>query len=131
VAQGDAHGLARKIVDVMDDAERYERLSSASVGAARRAASLDFARLYSGVVTGTLAPEFSPEPTLGDARRLLGLMVFFAERSHRRGRASAADGSAVGARLWGSAAPIGRAALRRLPGLRPLAHRAKQWLRLG
>jgi hypothetical protein len=81
------------------------------------------------VVTGTLPPEFSPEPTLADARQLLGLFVFFAERARRRGRTAASGGSEVGARLWQSAAPLGRATLTRLPGLRPLAHRAKRWLR--
>ncbi|MFT4228882.1 MAG: hypothetical protein QM602_01170, partial [Microbacterium sp.] len=70
-----------------------------------------------------------------DARRLLGLMVFFAERSRRRGSAcrGAADvpDSRLGTRIWRSAAPAGKAALRRIPGLRPLAHRAKIWMRVG
>ena len=66
--------------------------------------------------------------SLGLARQLLGLMVFFAERSQRRDRSIRAGGSLLGARLWDSAAPIGRATLQLLPGLRPLAHRAKLWL---
>ena len=129
VPQSDARGLARKIAELIGDPDRYARLSQASVEAARRARSYDFAELYRGVVTDALPPEFSPEPTLGDARELLGLMVFFAERSRGRGRASGSGNSPVGVRLWNSAAPIGRATLKRLPGLRPLAHRAKQWLR--
>ncbi|MCH6231729.1 glycosyltransferase [Microbacterium sp. CFH 31415] len=126
VPQADARGLARQIADLLYDPERYTALSRASVEAAERTSSFDFAELYRGVVTGTLPPGLSPEPTLADARELLGLMVFFAERSRGRGRARPAS---VSARLWESAAPIGRATLQRLPGLRPLAHRAKKWLR--
>ncbi|GAA3906779.1 glycosyltransferase [Microbacterium invictum] len=129
VPQGDARGLAGQIADVIGDTERYARLSRTSLDAAQRALTYDFAQLYRGVVTGTLGPEFSPEPTLSDARELLGLMVFFAGRAQRRGRTSTPDSSALGARLWKSAAPIGRATLTRIPGLRPLAHRAKGWLR--
>lgn len=129
VPQGDARGLAGETADLIDHPERYEHLSRASVEAARRAAAHDFAELYRGVVTGTLPAEFSPEPTLDDARQLLGLMVFFAERSHRRKRTSADSGTSVGARIWDSAAPMGKATLKRLPGLRPLAHRLKGWLR--
>lgn len=129
VPQGDARGLAGQIADVIGDTERYALLSRASVDAAHRALSYDFAELYRGVVTGTLPPEFSPEPTLSDARELLGLMVFFAGRAQRRERAGIADNSALGTRLWQSAAPLGRATLARIPRLRPLAHRAKGWLR--
>lgn len=127
-SQGDAGALARSIADLLDDPERYERASHASLEAAQRAGRYDFAQLYRGVVTGSLPPEFSPEPTLHDARELLGLIVVFAERSHRTDGARSSEASATGARLWESAAPLGRAALERFPGLRPLAHRAKQWL---
>lgn len=129
VPQGDARGLARQIVDATSDAERYAHLSGASREAAERARSYDFAQLYRGVVTGTLAAEYSPAPTLDDARNLLGLMVFFSARARGR-RVPAADASGWGSRLWQSASPLGRATLRRVPGLRPLAHRAKGWLGL-
>lgn len=128
VAQGDAHGLAGRIAGLMGDPARYAQLSAASVAAARRTYDADFAQLYRDVVSGTLPARYSPEPTLTDARQLLGLMVFFAERSHRDGRAIEARDSSFGAKLWQSAAPVGRATLQRMPGLRPLAHRAKQWL---
>lgn len=131
VPQGDARGLARAVADVMGAPERYARMSRDSVDAARRALSFDFAELYRGVVTGTLPPESSPEPTLADARELLRLTVFFAERSRRAGRGRSQPPTELGARLWTSGAPMGRAVLRRLPGLRPLAHRAKKWLRGG
>ncbi len=134
VPQGDARGLAQQISEVLADPQRYRRLSIASVEAAGRALDYDFGGLYQGAITGTLPPEFSPEPTLADADDLLGLMVFFAERANKRGRVaqtaeSTADPSAAGARLWQAAAPAGREALKRLPGLRPLAHKAKGWLR--
>ncbi|MFT4230895.1 MAG: glycosyltransferase, partial [Microbacterium sp.] len=120
VPQGDAQRLAREIADLACDAERYARVSQSAVAAAQRALDHDFAQLYRGVVTDTLPPPFSPEPTLADARRLLGLMVFFAERSRRRGsaRRGAADvpDSRLGTRIWRSAAPAGKAALRRIPG---------------
>ena len=130
--QGDARILAREIVSAMADADGWRRRSDASVVAAQRALAYDFGQLYRGVVTGTLPSEYSPEPTMDDARQLLGLMVFYAERATRRGAASApsgsADPSAAGARLWNAAAPVGKQALKRLPGLRPLAHRMKGWL---
>lgn len=129
VAQGDARGLARAAADLIDEPQRYATLSQASMDAAERAQDYDFARLYRDIVEGTVPPEFSPEPTLEDARQLLGLMVFYAERSH--GHRALAGASSVSARLWQSAAPLGKATLRRVPGLRPLAHRAKRWLRLG
>jgi len=129
VPQGDARGLAAAIADAVGDPERYARLSRASVDAAQGAYADDFAQLYQDVVAGTLPEEFSPQPTFDDARQLLALMVFFSERSHGRARERTPVDSALGARLWQSAAPIGRATLQRLPGLRPLAHRAKGWLR--
>jgi len=131
VKQGDARGLARAVADLVGDAEHYLRLSGASTDAAVRAVSYDFAQLYEGVVTGTLPSEFSGrQPTFAEARQLLGLVVFFAERAKgaRRGTGAPSDGSA-GARLWKSAAPAGRRVLKLIPGLRPLAHRAKGWLR--
>lgn len=125
--QGDARGLATRIADVLADPERYSRLSQASLEAAERARAYDFGQLYRQVVTGTLSAEFTPQPTLDDARQLLGLMVFFAQRG--RGRMpSAAAPSTWSQRVWQAAAPLGRATLRRIPGLQPLAHRAKRWL---
>ncbi|WP_433674935.1 glycosyltransferase [Microbacterium gorillae] len=133
VAQGDAAGLARQISEVLGDADRYRELSDASLTAAARALDYDFAALYTSVVEGSLPAEFSPAPTMEDAQQLLGLMVFFAERAPRRGREGTSQGtvdqSSLGVRVWQSAAPLGRATLARVPGLRPLAHRAKGWLR--
>ncbi|WP_336631576.1 MULTISPECIES: glycosyltransferase [unclassified Microbacterium] len=125
--QGDAAGLARRISDIARDPERYLALSRAATEAAAQATGYDFAHLYQDLIAGSLPAEFSPEPSLDDASRLLGLMAFFAEKSHRRGRSTTSDAS-IAARLWQSASPAGRATLRRLPGLRPLAHRLKKWL---
>ncbi|WP_186307538.1 glycosyltransferase [Microbacterium sp. 1.5R] len=127
VPQGDARGLALRLAEMLEDPELYARLSRASQQAATRAREHDFASLYRDVVAGELAAEFSPSPTLDDAHDLLGLLVFFAERADGRAVAPADSGSR-GQRVWRSAAPIGRAALRRLPWLKPLAHRAKGWL---
>ncbi|GAA5200765.1 glycosyltransferase [Microbacterium jejuense] len=128
VPQGDAASLASEIAHLVADPVRFERLSAASVDAARRALSYDFAFLYQGVVTGTLPAEFSPEPTLDDAAELLRLLVFFAERGRGSAGAGSRGGSARSARLWEAAAPLGRATLQRFPGLRPLAHNMKKRL---
>lgn len=127
VPQGDARGLAARLAETLADPEHYAQLSLASSGAASRALDDDFAQLYRELVTGTLPPTYSPEPTLDDARQLLGLLVFFAQRAEGRSVTSAAS-STWGQRAWQSAAPLGRATLRRIPGLQPLAYRAKGWL---
>lgn len=127
VPQGDARGLAARLADTFADPAGYARLSQASLDAAARARAYDFARLYRDVVTGKLSPEFSPQPTLDDAQQLLGLMVFFAQRAQGRAHASV-DAPAWGTRLWQSAAPLGRAMLRRMPWLQPMAYRVKGWL---
>ncbi|MEV7608313.1 glycosyltransferase [Microbacterium sp. NPDC089320] len=127
VCQGDARGLAARLAETLADPERYAQLSLASLDAASRARDHDFAQLYREVVTGTLSPDFSPSPTLDDARALLGLLVFFADRADGR-TMSPTDSPTWGKRVWQSAAPLGRATLRRVPGLQPLAHRAKGWL---
>lgn len=127
VPQGDAQGLASRLAETLADPERYAQLSLASLDAASRARDHDFAQLYRDVVTGALPPRFSPHPTLDDARQLLGLLVFFAQRANG-GPVTSTDSVAWGKRVWESAAPLGRATLRRVPGLQPLAHRAKGWL---
>jgi len=129
VPQGDAPALAREIVRAAADRERLSALSRAAIAAAQRVLEDDFAALYRDVVLGELSPHFSPQPTLEDARELLHLLVFFAGRDRRERRRSAP--SPLIRRLWQGVAPAGKTVLRRLPGLRPLAHRVKRWLRLG
>ncbi|CAL4860844.1 hypothetical protein MMM2322_02528 [Microbacterium sp. MM2322] len=127
--QGDAPGLARAIAVSLRDPGAFDALSRASLDAARGQLSVDFAALYSQLVHDQLPPEYSPEPTLADAAALLGHLVFYAELANVPMPTRQLDTSTKGARAWQSAAPLGRAVLRRLPGLRPLAHRAKGWLR--
>lgn len=80
VPQGDAAELARQIAAIGEDPGRYAHLSKAAVTAAQRALSLDFPQLYRQLVAGELPIEFSPEPTLADAKEIVDWMVFFAER---------------------------------------------------
>lgn len=126
VPQRDARGLARQLATVLGDSAAYARLSTASLAAAARARDFDFAQLYIDAVNDELDPRFSPQPTVDDARQLLGLLVFFADRA-QKGNNSATE-STWGVRAWQLVAPLGRGALRRFPGLGPLSHRAKGWI---
>ncbi|GAB3926787.1 hypothetical protein GCM10011575_08420 [Microlunatus endophyticus] len=141
--QGDAAELARRIAGIADDPDLYQRLSRASIGAARQALSHDFSKLYQQLVSGMLPEEFSPQPTLAGARRLLDLMVFFVERNaeavkqaERTGapvaakRSSPADQlssqlSGTDSRVVRAALPIARRLYRVAPGLRPAGRRLK------
>ena len=137
VPQGDAAALALQIAAAFESPELYSELSRASLAAADRALSHDFGRLYEDVITGRLPSEYSPEPTLDDARQLLDLMIFFAEqnagaRSDATSARKPANLSSGGGkpslahRAWLVAKPLGSTVLQVLPGLRPLAHRVKQ-----
>lgn len=127
--QGEAAGLAHAIRDAFTTPDAYAQLSRASLVAAEKSRALDFGDLYQRLVDGSLPAEYSPAPTRADAAQLLGLMVFFAEHAARGRGTAESTTSSIGVRIWGFAAPAGRSALRALPGLRPLAHRAKGWLR--
>ncbi|KQR47830.1 hypothetical protein ASF87_02400 [Microbacterium sp. Leaf161] len=129
VPQGDAEGLAAQIIRTMRDDATYRRLSAASITSARRVLDREYARLYDDLLQGAPQPEMSPSPTLEDAGLLLELFAFYAARSHSTGLSGAVAPAEIGVRVWGWVAPLGRHTLRRLPGLRPLAHRAKGWLR--
>ncbi|GAA1812865.1 glycosyltransferase [Nesterenkonia flava] len=123
--QGEARALARQIQKLAEDPRRYEQYSAASVEAAQRALSPDFSQLYEQLVTGTLPGEYSPEPTLSDAQRILDWIVFFTERNAgllrtSRKRRIVPDGQKT----------LLRRALNRAdavaPGLRPLKRRVKR-----
>ncbi|MFI8632555.1 glycosyltransferase [Microbacterium sp. NPDC077663] len=130
-AQSDAAALAAAIVRATSDPTEYAKLSGASLIAAERAAAFDFTHLLQDVISGTVTPDFTPEPTIDDAQTLLGLFRFYAEAGAATVVSRPATDSWIGARLWRAVAPVGRRALETFPGLRPLAHRLKKRLGIG
>lgn len=139
VPQGDADALASAVTAVALDPVRYERLSTASVDAAVRATSYDFTQLYLQLVSGSLPDNLSPAPTLDDGRKILDLLVFFAENSSAPITAARADKPGArprrrnrpqtpGARLEQKLTPAGHNLLDAAPWLRPVARRVKQTL---
>lgn len=136
VPQGDSAGLAHELAAVLESPERYERQSAASLAAAERAQSYDFAHLYQQLIEGTLPAEYSPDPTLDDARMLLDWTIFYADqhpartdtttpRRKRSGPEPTRGVSSVSQLVYRSAQPLGRTLLQVFPALRPLARRAK------
>lgn len=124
VPQGDAAGLARAIIELCDDPERYEWMSAASIEAARQATTFDFASLYRQLVAGKLPDEYSPEPTLADAGQLLELMGFFAARAAARlAEAANAVPPAEPPAPASVARRAARRVVRRYPALAPVARR--------
>lgn len=131
--QGNARALAVRIAELAKDGERYEAMSAASLAAARRAASADFADLYGRLLSGTLPSTHSPEPTLEDARRSLDLLLFFAEnRAPRQAPRPRADRRLPPATTRGrferKFTPSAHRVLAIAPWLRPLARRVKHLL---
>lgn len=138
VPQGDAAALALAISEIVADSERYEAMSAASTVAAARATSYDFAHLYERLVTGALPDDFSPSPTLDDGRKLLTLLIQFAEKSSspdatvvrearraaRRRAAPRSLGQKIEAKLTGT----GHRVLGLAPSLRPALRRIKNQL---
>ncbi|WP_455905407.1 glycosyltransferase [Microbacterium sp.] len=84
-APGDPAALAEAIAGVAASPERYEQLSNASRSFAHSAASVDVDALTVAVLDDEIPAEFSPEPTLEDARLLMDWLVRFAERNARDG----------------------------------------------
>ncbi|MDR6142612.1 glycosyltransferase involved in cell wall biosynthesis [Microbacterium foliorum] len=134
--------LAEALADLAADPERYETMSRASIAAAADATSFDFAQLYEQLLRGELPPEHSPEPTLEDGRRVLDLLVFFAERSTPPPRPASARSAApraaalgprsqprtFGERIERKLTPIGHRVIDAAPWLRPAANRVKRAL---
>ena len=98
VEQGDRRAAALALAALATDGAYYAELSEASLTAARAAVSHDFARLYSDLVRGELAPEQSPEPTIADARLLMRQYLVFTERLIRRERRAVDRAQAAAAR---------------------------------
>lgn len=128
VPQGDSLALAQRIAETVQDHGSYARLSSAAALAARRVHEPDFGELYAAIVRGSVPTGASPEPTTDDARDLLGLMLFYASRVPHRTAPTGSVTAPLRRRLWRAAEPAGRVLLRRFPGLRPLARRARRWV---
>lgn len=99
VGQGDVRGFAREIQLLVEDPDRYVALSAGSLEAAQRATQLDFAALYTQLLTGDLPTAHSPEPTLSNARILLEWMVFYAELNARRHESQSKQIAALRARV--------------------------------
>jgi glycosyltransferase involved in cell wall biosynthesis len=137
VRQGDAVGLAREVAAFADDRERYLRYSQASVKAAERMTSYDMSSLYQQLLVRGLPAEFSPEPTLDDARQILDWTVFYAETSfaqiaekpHDRahGHAPARKASAS-VRMASLARRVARRSIRTFPALEPVLRRVQKAL---
>lgn len=133
VPQGEAAALAREIAEISENAERYCSLSEASIEASKRASSLDFSALYQQLVRGDLPSEYSPAPTLLDAKQIIDWMVFFSERGSRVRSEAGAGGEPSGQtlvqRLERDLGRFARRVLRAVPAMAPVAQRIKRGLR--
>lgn len=83
VAQGDRRAAARSLASLFDPVT-YDFLATGALEAARETLSHHFTALYSDLVHGRLDPQYSPEPTIHEARLLLAQHVLFTERLIRR-----------------------------------------------
>jgi glycosyltransferase involved in cell wall biosynthesis len=140
VRQGDAVGLAREVAAFVGDRERYLRYSQASVKAAERMTSYDMSSLYQQLLLGGLPAEFSPEPTLDDARQILDWVIFYAEtsfaeiskeKSHPAGVRRAggnAPARKASVRMTSLARRVARRSIRTFPALEPVLRRVQKAL---
>ncbi|MFE2773492.1 glycosyltransferase [Microbacterium resistens] len=146
-AHDDVTGIAARIAEVAADPVLYATLSSGSREIAKRELSYDFTVLYRQMATSSLPGEFSPAPTVDDARELIDLSILFTEhlsasrrRTAQKGgtvRKAHGPGSAVSAKNQGpppaarfvtGVTPAARAVLRVAPWLRGPARRVKHFL---
>ncbi|WP_183499708.1 glycosyltransferase [Microbacterium invictum] len=140
--QQDPDALASAIADLLADPSRYEAMSRASIAAATHATSYDFAQLYEQLMQGDLPQEYSPAPSLEDGRRILELLVFFAEHSTPPPRATVGRISTgaptrrrrrsrprtLGERIERKLTPLGHRLVDTAPWLRPVAGNVKRVL---
>lgn len=135
--QGDAAALAAAVASAAGSPQRFNDLAAAALAAARRETTRDYSALYVALVEGTLPPEFSPDPTLADAKTLLDLTIFFAEHVQAPRHAAKVDARTasrsgrIKAVLWQTLAPTGRLLMQGFPAIRPFAHRMKARLGAG
>ena len=85
----DAGALADAIVHIAQDADRYEELSHASRDFAQAAASVDTGALIGSLLRDELPTEYSPEPTIDEAKLLVEWMVRISERNLSGGNGAA------------------------------------------
>lgn len=90
VPQGDVKEMARQIGLLAGGGDDYVLRSQAAVAAGHAALSHDFAALYSSLLQGKLPEEYSPNPTLADARILFDWDSFYFDRNIGRVRRSEA-----------------------------------------
>jgi glycosyltransferase involved in cell wall biosynthesis len=138
---GDAEALARRIAEIATNPDVYTRMSRASLVAAERELSRDFAERYRQLVDGAMPSELSPGPTIDDVRQLIDLSITFAEQ-HATTRAGArrprtatptASGTQNGAATWraraaGLATPAAMRIIEVAPWLRPIARKIRHAL---
>lgn len=68
VKQNHSKDVARHIYNLFENPTLYREMSVGSIDAVKKYFSYDFAKLYSQLIKGTLPKEYSPEPSLDDAR---------------------------------------------------------------
>jgi len=87
----DPTAFADALVSLAEDPDAYARYSSAGRDFARRAAGVDVDGQLVGLLTDSLPPSASPEPSITDAQLLMSWLIRYSERSIRilsRGGAS-------------------------------------------
>src|SRR5690606_41914277 len=82
--------------------------------------------LYQQLLQGGLPAEFSPEPTLDDARQLLDWAVFYAETSFADSAAN--PRSTAPAKKISLARRVARRSIRTFPALEPVLRRVQKAL---
>lgn len=73
--------LADAIVRLADDREAYEAMSASGMAFARSFAAVDITGRLQELLVGKLPPEFSPAPTMADAKLIADWLVRLAERN--------------------------------------------------
>lgn len=102
VPQDDRDGIAAEIATIAATPGGYAALSESSVSFAQKVASLDVGALVVDLIEEQLGREFSPEPSVDDAKLLLAWMVRFSERNARymrRTRNASREGERVRRKL--------------------------------
>lgn len=81
IPQSDPTAMAQALADLASDAGQYATLSGSAREFARSSTEVDINQLLVGLLEGTLSSQWSPKPTLEDARILVPWLVRYSERS--------------------------------------------------